>query len=163
MTDDTATGLITTRSEFQAALRIAFGSAAGAGSRELWLCDEDFADWPLGEREVIAHLTQWAASTRRIALVARSFDELVRRHPRFVNWRRDWAHIVSCRANAEVATGEMPSVFVAAGTISVRLSDVLHHRGRWSRLPADELRCKEQFDAISQRSEESFPASTTGL
>ena len=163
MTDDTATGLITTRGEFQAALRSAIADAASAGSRELWLCDEDFAEWPLGEREVIAQLTKWAASTRRITLLARSFDELVRRHPRFVTWRRDWAHIISCRANREVASGEMPSIFVATGTISVRLSDVLHHRGRWSRLAADELRCKEQFDAISQRSEESFPASATGL
>ena len=47
--------LITNRAEFHAALRQAFAEAATAGSRELWLADNDFADWPLGERDVIAH------------------------------------------------------------------------------------------------------------
>ena len=155
--------LIISRGEFQAALRVAFGEAASAGSRQLWLCDEDFADWPLGEKAVVDDLSRWAASSRRITLIARSFDELARRHPRFVTWRRDWAHIVSCRANTEVGTGEVPSLMIASGSSSVRLSDPVHHRGRWSREPADELRCKEQIDAILQRSVESFPASTTGL
>ena len=31
----------------------ALADAARAGCRELWLCDADFADWPLGERAVI--------------------------------------------------------------------------------------------------------------
>ena len=162
MTNDT-TSLITSRSEFHAALRAAFGEAAAAGTREIWLCDEDFADWPLGERAVIDDLTRWATSSRRLTLIARDFDELVRRHPRFVTWRRHWAHIVSCCANTEIATGEMPTLLVAAGTVNVRLSDAIHHRGRWSHEAADELRCQEQNDAILQRSAESFPATTAGL
>jgi hypothetical protein len=155
--------LITTRAEFHAALRSAFDEAAEKGARELWLCDENFADWPLGERAVIERLTQWAASNRKMTLVARQFDEVARRHPRWVEWRRNWSHIVSCRVNEELASGEFPSILLALGTATVRLSDTVHHRGRYSREKAEELRCKEQIDAVLQRSEESFPATTTGL
>jgi hypothetical protein len=156
-------GLITSRVEFLDALLSAFAEAAGAGSREIWLCDEDFGDWPLGERVVIEQLTQWATSTRKLLLVARTFDEVARRHPRWVAWRRNWSHIVSCRTNSELGTGEFPTLFVASSTVTVRLSDNVHHRGRLSHEKAEELRCKELLDAVLQRSEEAFPATTTGL
>lgn len=155
--------LITSRAEFHAALRHAFEQLASVGAREVWLCDEDFADWPLGERAIVELLTQWAASSRKLTLVARHFDEVARRHARWVAWRRDWSHIVSCRTNTELAIGEFPTVLLGLGTVSVRLSDNVHHRGRLSHEKADELRCKEQIDAVLQRSEEAFPASTTGL
>ena len=60
--------IINSRAEFQAALREALAEAATAGSRELWLSDLDYADWPLGEREVVASFERWAASSRRITL-----------------------------------------------------------------------------------------------
>ena len=71
--DETAAGsaspaapsrVIATRNDFHAAVREALREAARAGSRELWLSDIDFADWPLGEREVVASFEQWAASSR---------------------------------------------------------------------------------------------------
>ena len=155
--------LITTRVEFHAALRAAFAEAATAGSRELWLADTDFADWPLGERDVIESLSQWVASSRKLTLLAHDFDEVARRHPRWVTWRRQWSHVVSCRSNAELEAGEMPTLLIAAGTVTVRLSDPIHHRGRVAHDRAEELRCKEMFDAVSQRSEEAFPATSTGL
>ena len=155
--------LITTRSEFHAALRQALAEAADAGSRELWLSDPDFADWPLGERDIVDQLARWAASSRRITLLAGTFDEVARRHPRWVAWRRQWSHIVGCRTNRELPSEELPTLLCAAGTVSVRLVDRVHHRGRISHDRADELRCKEQFDAVLQRSEEAFPATTTGL
>jgi peptidyl-tRNA hydrolase len=162
MTTDTH-GLITTRGEFQDALHRAFADAAAIGCRELWLCDTDFADWPLGERAVIEQLRQWAGSQRRLTLIATTFDEVVRRHPRWVDWRRQWSHVVHCRANTEIETGAMPTVLLAPGLCSVRLSDRVHYRGRWSREAADEVLCRELIDAVSQRSEETFPATATGL
>jgi hypothetical protein len=161
-TDDHGT-LITSRAEFHAALRHAFEALVRHGAREVWLCDEDFADWPLGDRAIVELLTRWAASNRRLTLVARHFGEVARRHPRWVGWRRDWSHIVSCRANTELATGEFPTVLLGLGAVSVHLVDAVHHRGRLSRDKADEIRCKEQIDAVLQRSEEAFPATTTGL
>lgn len=155
--------LITTRSEFQSALRLGFARALAAGSPELWLSDDDFADWPLGERELVAQLGGWAAPNRRLTLIARSFDELARRHPRWVAWRADWSHIVSCRVNAELEAPGVPSLFIALDTCTVKLSDRAHCRGRLSYDKADEIRCKELFDAVSQRSQEAFPATVTGL
>ena len=155
--------LITSRAEFHAALRQAFAEAAAAGSRDLWLADNDFADWPLGERDVIERLSEWAASNRWLTLVANSFDEVARRHPRWVTWRRQWSHVVSCRANTELEAGEVPMLLIASGTVTVRLSDPLHYRGRISHDRAEELRCKELIDAVLQRSEEAFPATSTGL
>ena len=159
MTDST----ITSRAEFHAALRQALAETATAGSRELWLADNDFADWPLGEHDVVERLGEWVASSRRLTLLANNFDEVARRHPRWVTWRRQWAHVVSCRANTELEASEVPTLLIAASTVTVRLSDPLHYRGRISRDRADELRCKELFDAVSQRSEEAFPATSTGL
>jgi hypothetical protein len=155
--------LITSRAEYHTALRAAFSEIAVSKSAHVWLCDEDFAEWPLGERAVVDQLAQWAATSRKLTLVARHFDEVARRHPRWVAWRRDWSHIVTCRTNKELGTGEFPSLLVASGAVCVRLADNVHHRGRLSHTKADELRCMEQFDAILQRSEEAFPASTTGL
>lgn len=159
----TGPNVITTRAEFQSALRLAFAEAANAGSGELWLADLDFAEWPLGEREVIESLTRWAASSRRLTLVANHFEAVARQHPRWVTWRRQWAHIVSCRSNAEVEAAEIPTLLIAQGTVTVRLSDTVHWRGRVGHDRAEEVRCKELFDAVSQRSEEAFPVTATGL
>ncbi len=83
-----ADGVIASRSEFHIALREAFAEAASTGCRELLLCDSNFTDWPLGERAVVEQLAQWAASHRRLTLLAEDFAELARRHPRWVEWRQ---------------------------------------------------------------------------
>ena len=155
--------VITSRSEFHNAVRDAFAEAASVGCRELLLCDANFADWPLGERALIEHLALWASSHRRLTLLAEDFSELARRHPRWVEWRQIWSHVVHCRTNTELGTGQMPTILLAPGLLSVRLSDTIHHRGQRSHEAAEGLRCRELFDAVLQRSEEAFPASTTGL
>lgn len=155
--------VITSRSEFHSALRDAFTEVASVGSRELLLCDPNFADWPLGERAVVEQLGLWASSHRRLTLLAEDFSELARRHPRWVEWRQTWSHVVHCRTNTELESGQMPTLLLAPGLLSVRLSDPIHHRGQRSHEAAEGLRCRELFDAVLQRSEEGFPASTTGL
>jgi hypothetical protein len=159
----TSDSLITSRSEFHAALRSALAEAAAVGCRELWLCDDDFADWPLGERQLVDSLSQWAGSHRRLTLIARSFDEVARRHARWNEWRRQWSHIVHCRSNAELESGQMPSVLLASELLSVSLVDPVHYRGRFSHDAADGIRCRELIDAVLQRSEEAYPVTTTGL
>ena len=156
-------GLITSRKAFQDALYLGFADAATVGCRELWLCDTNFADWPLGERAVVEQLSRWAGSKRRLTLLATTFDDLVHRHPRWVEWRRQWSHVVHCRTNTNFETGQMPTLLLAPGLMSVRLSDSVHWRGRWSREAADELPCRESIDAVLQRSEEAFPVTVTGL
>jgi hypothetical protein len=155
--------LITSRSEFHAALRAAFVEAAAAGSRELWLVDSDFSDWPLGEPGVVEQLALWAASNRRLTLIAGSFDTVAARHARWVNWRRTWSHVVSCRSSEDIEAEAVPTLLLAIGAVSVRLSDKLHYRGRLSHGQAEALRCREMIDAVLQRSQEAFPVSATGL
>ncbi len=162
MTDPSRT-LITTRSAFHDALRSAVGEVADRGCLELWLVDTDFADWPLGERAVIENLTRWAQSHRRLTLIAQNFDEVVRRHPRFVEWRRQWSHVVHCRTNTELEAGQMPTLLLAPGVVLVRLSDAVHWRGVRSSDPADLILARETIDAVLQRSAEAFPATTLGL
>ena len=155
--------VITSRSEFHEALRGAFSLAASVGARELWLCDEDFADWPLGERAVVDELNEWAQSRRRLTVLAHSFDEVARRHGRWTEWRRQWAHVVECRTNGEIEAAQMPTICLVSDIFSVRLSDPVRHRGMASREAADALACREAIDAVSQRSIETFPATTLGL
>lgn len=151
------------RGAFQDAVRAALAEAGSAGWRELILCDPDFAHWPLGERAVIDSLSQWIGAKRRLTLVALHFDEVVRRHPRWVNWRRQWAHVVDCRAAADVPADDMPTILLAPGALSLGLADPLRFRGRISRDPAVAVRVHEQIDAILQRSVESVPVTTLGL
>jgi len=154
---------IESRSEFHAALRASFAQAATEGCREIWLADEDFADWPLNDRAVVDHLTQWAAAHRRLTVLARHFDEVVRRHARWVAWRRQWSHVVQCCTNAELEAGQMPTLLLAPGLVSVRLFDPVRHRGVATDASADALRWREDLDAVLQRSAEGFPATTLGL
>ncbi len=151
------------RAEFQAAVRAALAEAAVAGWRELWLCDPDFAQWPLGEPGVIDSLSRWAGGARRLKLLALHYDEVSRRHPRWVQWRRQWAHGVECRALPALRAEDVPVLLHARGTLTLHLFDPLRYRGVVSSGAADDLRAREQIDAILQRSVEAFPATTLGL
>ena len=82
---------------FQQLVRDALACAAREGWREIILCDPDFGDWPLGERAVAQSLQAWSATGRRCTLLARRYDEVVRRHARFVTWRTTWSHIVEAQ------------------------------------------------------------------
>lgn len=160
---DTVRTLIETRQAFHDALRASFAEAAAVGCREIWIVDDDFADWPLGEREVVEDLTRWAASHRRFTAIARHFDEVQRRHPRWVAWRRQWSHIVECRVNNELEAGQMPILLLAPGITSVRLFDAVHVRGIATNEAGDALQWRELVDAVAQRSEEGLPSTTLGL
>lgn len=151
---------IQTKTEFHEALRNAFDEMARIGCPEIRLCDVDFADWPLGTRDVIARLDAWVASRRRLVLLASGFDEVARRHARFVEWRRPWSHVVECHANTE---DELPAILVAPGLLCIELHDRTRYRGVASRDPADTLHCKELIDAVLQRSVTTFPVTTAGL
>ncbi len=155
--------LITTHIEFHDALREAFAEIAQQGCREVWLCDADFAGWPLDEPGVIELLTRWALPHRKLTLIARDFDEFARRHPRWTEWRRTWSHVVDCRVLDEADAVQPPVILLAPGVITLRLVDPIHPRGSLSREPADMLRNRELVDAVSQRSTEGFPATILGL
>ena len=155
--------LISSRREFHDALRSAFAEAAAVGCREMWLCDVDFTDWPLNEVAVIENLTQWAEAHRKLTMLAQTFDEIPRRHARWVAWRRTWSHIVECRSNNELEAGQMPTMLLAPGLFTIRLVDPVRYRGSVSRNAADAVQGRELIDAVMQRSEEAFPVTSLGL
>lgn len=164
MNDDTPRHrILTTRLEFLDALREGLAQIAAAGCREVWIADTDFADWPIGERAVVDSLTAWAMAHRKLTMLAQTYDAVLRRHARFVEWRRQWSHVIECRQLEELEPGEMPTLLLAPGVVTVRLFDREHVRGSVSHDPADAIRARELVDAISQRSSEAFPATTLGL
>jgi hypothetical protein len=155
--------LIDSRSGFHVAIREAFVALAASACNEVVICDTDFADWPLGEISVIDSLTQWVRPHRKLTVYAQNFDELVRRHARWVTWRRQFAHAVECRQVEPLEQGRMPSLFTARGGLTVRMFDSFRYRGTLSVDARDAVLAREQIDAISQRSAEGLPATTLGL
>ncbi len=155
--------IITSRNEFHDALRQSFALVADQGCREVFIADPTFADWPLGERAVIESLTRWAYAHRKLTLLAQNFDEFTRHHPRWVEWRRQWTHVVECRALADDDAGKLTGLFLAPGLVTLRVLDADHYRASLSFDPADAIRVRDNLDALLQRSEEAFPATNLGL
>lgn len=151
------------RGEFQATWRLALARIAEQGCRALWFCDSDYADWPLGERATVDALTTWAMSHRRLVVLAAQFDTLQRQHPRWVAWRRQWAHVVQCRQVEDADAAAIPTMVLAPGVLSLRVHDPLGFRGRLSFMRAEEVRDGDDLDAFLQRSHEAFPATHLGL
>ncbi|HET9642433.1 MAG TPA: hypothetical protein VFP68_03525 [Burkholderiaceae bacterium] len=154
---------IGTRAEYLEALRALIAEAADLGAGELFLCDPDFADWPLNEPAVIDHLMRWAAPHRRIALIAQHYDEVVRRHPRFVQWRQVWGHLVDARIPEDTEASDLPTLLLVPEVASLRLLDRRHWRAVISRDGAQMHLCRDELDAISQRSHPGFAARPLGL
>jgi hypothetical protein len=150
--------------EFVQALRDALVNAAEHGTRRLCWCDDDFEDWPLGEAEWIDALTHWARKPgRELVMIARDWTMVERRHPRFVMWRRDWAHVVQCLVPEESRTAELPTIWIDSDDQALRVFDAEHLRGRLGFDRVDRQRAREDFDAISQRAGPGFAAVTLGL
>jgi hypothetical protein len=151
------------RAEFLDAIRSSCALAAQSGAREILLVDPTFADWPLNDPALVESLAGWIDSRRSLTVFAHRFDEFSRRHPRFVEWRRQWAHVVHCRSDPELEAEQVPTVLLVPGITCVRLLDRVRHRGTVSNRPVDLTDCRETIDALLQRSVEAFPATTLGL
>ncbi|KQW66274.1 hypothetical protein [Methylibium sp. Root1272] len=157
------TQVIDTREGFARAVLAALDECAEAGAQHLWLCDRDFARWPLGQPAVIEALTRWAGSRRRLTVLAAGYDGFAQRFPRWVHWRRQWSHIVQCLAVHEEVADKLPTLLFAPERVAVRLHDGERYRGRIYRETADLVSCRELVEALLQRADDSFPVTTLGL
>lgn len=155
-------GRFTGRVAFQQMVRDALAAAAREGWREIILCDADFVDWPLGEREVAQSLQDWSATGRHCILLARCYDHVVRRHARFVNWRRTWSHIVEARACPSADPLELPSAIWSPGWVMQRL-DPERCNGVSGSEAERRVLLRQKLQEWLARSTASFPASTLGL
>lgn len=155
-------GRFSGRTEFIDLIRQAFGAAAQLGVREIIVCDVDFDDWPLGERAVTQALGDWSRTGRKFTMLARSYDVITRRHPRFVTWRRTWSHIVECRASASAPNELLPSAMWTPAWVFERL-DLQHSTGTAGHEVARRVALKERLNERLLKSVAAFPATTLGL
>jgi hypothetical protein len=161
--DDQLAQAVAGREAFRLAVLGALDECARARTSELWLCDRDFAHWPLGQPAMVEALTRWIGAKRQLTLVAADYTAFPARFPRWVAWRRQWAHAVRCLAAHEEVAAKLPTMLLAPGLIAVRLQDRERLRGRIYRDAQDIARCRDPLDALLQRTEESFPVTTLGL
>lgn len=164
MTDDSGLpeGRFSGRLEFEQLIRLSMAKAAEQGWRDIIFCDSTFEDWPLGERAVAQSLHDWSASGRKLTLLAKNYNAIVLKHARFVTWRRTWSHIVDCRANAAVATDDMPSALWSTGWVFQRV-DRVRCTGFSGSEPGRRIALKERLDACLKLSSPAFAATTLGL
>ncbi|MGE5452259.1 MAG: hypothetical protein ACM3VZ_10525 [Acidobacteriota bacterium] len=146
--------------------RLAAGMAmAAAQPADLYFCDVDFSHWPLGAPAILDAFHQWVMSSTapRCHLLAVNFDEMPRRHPRWLAWRQNWGHRVQCKLIPEDAAPGLLPTFVLKDCLALRIMDQRSGAGIWSRDPGTMRAWVSEFDVISQRSHEALPATTLGL
>ncbi|ROZ62553.1 hypothetical protein [Ramlibacter sp. WS9] len=150
------------RNDFQQLVRDALACAASEGWRQIILCDASFEDWPLGERAVAESLQAWSASGRHCTLIARKWDDVIRRHARFVTWRRTWSHIIDARACPSADSTDLPSAIWSPGWAMQRL-DLTRSNGYCGSEPERRVLLRQNLNEWLQRSTPAFPANTAGL
>lgn len=166
MSDESAEAIpaIDSRAGYVAALKWGFAAAFEQGARRIVCCSPDFADWPLDDAALLQGLTAWLRRPqRRLQLLARSYDEVPRRCPRFSGWRVDWTHAIEAWVAPEELAAELPNVLVSDDAVSVHLIDALHWRGRAEHDPRRARQWCEELDVVLQRSERGFAVNTLGL
>lgn len=150
------------RDAFRQCVRDAFHVAAVEGWREITVSDASFEDWPLGEREVCADLQAWARPGRSFVMLACGYDEVVRRHARFVAWRKAWSHLVDCRACRSADAQALPSALLGP-VWALRRLDVVHSHGMAGAEPDRRVHIREALAEWLRKSAPAFPASVLGL
>jgi hypothetical protein len=150
------------RVAFADMVRAALACAAEEGWRELILSDASFLDWPLGERAVAESLQAWSRPGRKVILLARRWDEVMRRHARFVKWRQTWSHIIEARGCSSADELEFPSVIWSPQWVMQRL-DPERCNGVSGTEPERRVAVREQLAEWLQKSSPAFPSTTLGL
>lgn len=155
---------IDSRQSFTTALGWGFASAWAGNARRIVCVDDNFAAWPLDDLTLLQGLTAWLKQPqRRLQLVARTYDELPRRCPRFTRWLADFAHVVETWQAPEELAADLPTALASDGDVAVHLVDALHWRGKAERDPRSARLWCERVDALLQRSERAFGVRTLGL
>ena len=149
-------------SDFAQIVRDALACAAREGWREIIISDASFEDWPLGERALVESLQAWSKAGRKFIILAQRYDEVSRRHARFVTWRRTWAHIVECRRCGVADPLELPSA-IWSPVWALRRLDLERSTGTCGSEPERRLQIKEALGERLRSSTPGFPASTLGL
>ena len=157
-----ASGRFAGREAFEQLVRNAFVHAARDGWQEIILSDATFEDWPLRDRSVVESLHAWSKSGRRLVMLASSYDEVIRRHPRFVAWRKTWGHIIDCRVCRTTAPVDFPSALWSPAWAMHR-TDPLRSTGTCGADRDRQVQIKELLDEKIRNSSSGFASSVLGL
>lgn len=156
------TGRLSGRAAFGQLVRDALACAAREGWKEIILSDATFEDWPLHERVVVESLQAWSKSGRRLTMLATRYDEVQRRQPRFVAWRKTWGHIIDCRQCRGVDPLDFPSAIWSPGWVMQRI-EFRHSVVVCSHEASQRVMLQELLREWLHKSTVGFPASTLGL
>lgn len=152
------------RADFHDAVRGSLHHVHSARSRRLYWLDPDFSAWPLEDAALLDDLTRWLRlPQRRLLLLAHSYEQLARECPRFVHWRRDWAHAIDAWTPCDGVEVRLPTLALDDGKLCLQLHDKQLWRGR---LVLDETAARpwrDEIDALLQRCEAAFAVRTLGL
>lgn len=144
------------------AIRVAAVQASQQGWTEWWWSDADFSDWPLGELAVVDALNAWAKGGRRLHMLARDYQAVRRLHPRFVQWRITWDHLIEARACTGMSEQDVPSCCWTPVWTCHRID-----RSRGVLLCSDEAAARNTLKLglkeVWAKATPAFPASTLGL
>lgn len=158
-------GRISSWRDFSDRVRAVMAMAA-ADPGPMTLSDRDFGHWPLGQRGVVDAFQQWVLGSAReiqCLVLAAEFDGFMRTHPRWVTWRKLWAHRVPCRQAPEDLALSVPTTLVLHDKLALRILEPLVGRGLWTRDPAVMGDWLAEVDVISQRSHDALAPTTLGL
>ncbi len=155
-------GVFAGRADFQQLVRDAIDTAAREGWRDMLWCDLSFDEWPLGERSVEASLQAWSKTGRKLTLLAKRYDTVLAKHHRFVQWRKQWSHIIEARAVSSASEEEFPSMLWSPGWVLHRLQPTWS-KGVCSTDPERRLQTRELLADWLSKSAPAFPATTLGL
>ncbi len=156
--------VIDSRSSYAAAVAWGFEAAIELGARRIVCADSDFVVWPWDDTATLDRLTAWLRLPQRsLVLLARDFEAVPRRHPRFNTWRRDWMHAISGWQVPADWPHAVPTLLLADRAVSVHLIDSVHWRGRAQNDERAAHQWREGIDAVLQRSEPAFAVRTLGL
>jgi hypothetical protein len=150
------------REDFRQLVRDALACAGREGWREIILSDPTFEDWPLGERAVTESLQAWASGGRKITLLAKNYDDVLRKHARFVQWRTTWSHIVTAMAVPSADPLELPSALWSPAWALER-RDIDNSAGFCGGEPDRRVLARELLNEWLRKATPSFPATKLGL
>jgi hypothetical protein len=96
-------------------------------------------------------------------MLAVNFDDVVRRHARFVQWRGTWDHIITCRKSPSADPLDLPSVLWSPTWVMQRL-DPERCVGVSGVEPDRRVLVRETVSEwLRSKSSPGFPSTTLGL
>jgi hypothetical protein len=155
-------GAFSGRDDFAQIIREAIDQASASGWKEMLWSDKDFADWPLAERRVEAALQAWSQTGRKLTLIAKSYSLVLSNQHRFVNWRKQWSHIIEARAVGSISEDDFPCVLWSPEW-ALHRTQLTWSKGTCTAEPAQRLALRELLNELYGLSAPAFPAVTLGL